>query len=59
MKKWEYKIRIFEDEKDSEWIRVMNRMGSQGWELISVKTGKYNDDYENAHYYFKRELTNA
>jgi hypothetical protein len=45
MKKWEYKIVWYGNENDDKIQEEMNKLGSEGWELVNFI--KYPDFYED------------
>ena len=36
MKRWEYKVLVIDQSSDNEGEIAMNRIGPEGWELVSV-----------------------
>jgi len=52
MQKWEYKIVFGTGNKDISLEKEINRLGNQGWELVSV-TENSDDVYS---LFFKRQL---
>ena len=60
MKKWEYSsINLF-TQNESQSIDSLNKMGVDGWELVSVAERKKPDDKTSKYFchvaYFKREV---
>ncbi|MAW83233.1 MAG: hypothetical protein CL832_02130 [Crocinitomicaceae bacterium] len=72
MKKWEYKIEWYGDDFDEEIQEKMNKLGNEGWELVSIKVNPDSihdrphlaghDEFPrflvkpNTKYFFKREI---
>ena len=50
MKKWEYSMPYYSNKPNAD---ILNDMGSQGWELISIFQSP--DDEETYRWIFKRE----
>ncbi|HSB11211.1 MAG TPA: hypothetical protein VLM38_17110 [Blastocatellia bacterium] len=48
---WEYKI-SFDANANNE--KRLNELGTQGWELVGVRTTVFNGQTTGGHYYFKR-----
>ncbi len=48
---WEYKI-IFDANANNE--KKLNELGTQGWELVGIRTTVFDGQTTGAHYYFKR-----
>ena len=51
MPKWEYKVIEFEDEEEGAdrsiaYEAVLNDLGEEGWELVSVTETEYIDAYD-------------
>lgn len=53
MEKFEYMTKV-EPKSIVDW-RLLNKLGSEGWEMISVIEGNYGDG-DKLRYYFKRKL---
>lgn len=48
---WEYKI-IFDANANNE--KKLNELGTQGWELVGIRTTVFEGQTTGGHYYFKR-----
>jgi hypothetical protein len=52
-KRWEYKCRI---ELEYEAIEEWNKLGREGWELVTIVTGEKIGGWWALQGYFKREI---
>jgi len=51
MAKWEYRVIEFEDEEENSdrtvsYEEVLNALGNEGWELVSVTETEYVDSFD-------------
>jgi hypothetical protein len=59
MAKWEYKIEINIEEPDREFglqETVLNQLGQEEWEFVSVVSVSIKAGGQNRLYFFKREI---
>ncbi len=58
MKKWEYKLIIFKEPIAENHLEMLDGLGTDGWELISVVSvgrGGFGQT-SSSRFYFKREI---